>query len=139
MPARDRYHFACREALEKDGWVITNDPFFLRLGKTKYPIDLAAEKMLAAEKEGQRIAVEIKSFLGDSLPHEFHEALGQYLEYRLGLELVEPERVIFLALPVKRWEKLTELSLPTLAIAAYKIQLLIFDPIEKCIIEWKKA
>ncbi len=50
-------------------------------------IDLGAEKLLAAEKNGHKIAVEIKSFLGSSALSEFHLALGQFLHDLLGLRL----------------------------------------------------
>ncbi len=40
MPARDFYHETVRKALEADGWVITHDPYFPRLGKRKGYIDL---------------------------------------------------------------------------------------------------
>lgn len=32
MPARDIYHNAVRNALEKDSWQITKDPFILKWG-----------------------------------------------------------------------------------------------------------
>ena len=82
MPAHDHFHDAVRHALEKDGWIITHDPLHLRFGMVEYFIDLGAERLLAAEKDGDRIAVEIKSFLGKSALSEFHSALGQYIEYR---------------------------------------------------------
>jgi hypothetical protein len=44
--------------------------------------DLAAEKPIAAERQGQKIVVEIKSFAGKSLMYDFHNALGQYIVYR---------------------------------------------------------
>lgn len=48
-------------------------------------IDLGAEKLLAAEREGEKIAVEIKSFLSPSAITDFHLALGQFLNYRTAL------------------------------------------------------
>ena len=66
MPAKDRYHDSARNAIEKDGWIVTDDPFLLRWGGKDLYIDLGAEKLLAAEKSGRKIAVEIKSFIGAS-------------------------------------------------------------------------
>ncbi len=57
-------------------------------------VDLGAEKLLAAERDGREIAVEIKSFLGLSAINEFHSALGQFLNYRLALGKLEPSRSI---------------------------------------------
>ena len=67
MPARDFYHDAVRNALIKDDWMITDDPYPLKLGQKDLFIDLGAEKILAAEKGSDKIAVEIKSFVGRSV------------------------------------------------------------------------
>ncbi len=64
MPARDLFHGKVRVALEKDGWTITADPYTLVWGKDSLFVDLAAERFIAAEKENEKIAVEIKSFIG---------------------------------------------------------------------------
>jgi hypothetical protein len=74
MPARDITHTVVKQALEKDGWVITHDPFYLQLDDIDLYIDLAAENLLAAEKNGRWIAVEVKSFIGASTITEFHLA-----------------------------------------------------------------
>lgn len=76
MPAKDLFHNTVRTALEKDGWRITDDPLFLKVDSLDFYVDLAAERMLAAEKAGQKIAIEIKFFLGLSIVTEFHTALG---------------------------------------------------------------
>lgn len=76
MPGKDHFHDAVRHALETEGWTITDDPLFVRVGKVEMYIDLGAEKLLAAEKEGRKIAVEIKSFSKASAINEFHSALG---------------------------------------------------------------
>jgi len=78
MAAKDIYHEDVRSALIKDAWTITDDPLRLRWGKKDYYVDLGAERLIAAEKPGRRIAVEIKSFLGPSLVDDMEKALGQY-------------------------------------------------------------
>ena len=60
--------------------------------------DIAAERPLAAERNGQKIIVEIKSFLGPSLVHDFELALGQYKLYHRLLKIIEPERQLYLAI-----------------------------------------
>lgn len=99
MAAKDKYHGQVRRALEKEGWTITHDPYFLKLEGVNYPVDLGAERMIAAQKENQKILVEVKSFAVESIPNEFHTALGQYLDYALGLEEVDPDRLIFWQFP----------------------------------------
>ncbi len=81
---RDKYHDQVRRALEAEGWVITHDPYFIRLGKRKGFIDLGAET-IGAERANEKIAVEIKSFSGSSDVDDFEDALGQFLLYKLAL------------------------------------------------------
>src|SRR5262245_2521131 len=76
MPARDTTHAAVRVALERDGWTITADPFVLPVGLHNLYVDLAAERVLAAERGSERIAVESKSFVGRSEIADLEQALG---------------------------------------------------------------
>ncbi len=64
--ARDHYHQLVKQALTADGWTITDDPLYLDLASTTLEVDLGAERLIAAEKGKEKIAVEIKSFLGNS-------------------------------------------------------------------------
>lgn len=86
MAARDVFHQAVKQALIADGWTITDDPLIVRFGNIDLYIDLGAEKLIAAEKAGMQIAVEVKSFLGAWVVSEFHTALGQFLNYRFALQ-----------------------------------------------------
>ena len=87
MSAKDIVHEIVREALEKDGWVITHDPLFLRVSENiGMFLDLAANKVIIANRETLKIAVEVKSFVGLSAVTDFHLAIGQFLNYRLSLE-----------------------------------------------------
>lgn len=103
MPAKDIYHEIVKEALVKEGWTITHDPYTLEMdaGERLY-VDLGAEKLLAAEKENEKIAVEIKSFNSLSPYTDFHQALGQYVSYQLLLEDQDPDRKLYLAIPSER-------------------------------------
>ncbi|WP_333212577.1 element excision factor XisH family protein [Microcoleus sp. S36b_A4] len=97
--AKDIYHNTVRTALENDGWTITNDPLTLKIGGRSAYIDLGAQKLLAAEKEGQQIAVEVKSFIGPSPVHDLEQALGQYIMYSQVLERQNSARLLYLAIP----------------------------------------
>ncbi|BAY79765.1 fdxN element excision controlling factor protein (plasmid) [Nostoc linckia NIES-25] len=73
MSAKDVFHEVVKIALQKDGWQITHDPLLFNVGGVKMSIDLAAEKLIAAERENEKIAVEVKSFLEKSSAiSEFH-------------------------------------------------------------------
>lgn len=99
MPAKDLLHDCVRNALIKDGWKITDDPFRLRYKWRKLYVDLGAERILAAEKGEEKIAVEIKSFVGASEMNDLENALGQFVFYRAILAENEPDRELFLAVP----------------------------------------
>lgn len=74
--AKDRFHQVVKTALVKDGWNVTHDPLPIKVGRVEMEIDLGAEQLLAAERENQKIAVEVKSFLASaSAISEFHTAL----------------------------------------------------------------
>lgn len=98
MSARDLIHNDVRKALTKDGWKITHDPFAIRLGIIRVKADLGAERLIAATKENQKIAVEIKSFTKPSLMEALEVAIGQYNLYAALLLEVEPERKVYLAI-----------------------------------------
>ena len=55
-----------------DGWRITHEHMHLRVGGVEMYVDLGAEPLIAAEKDDQKIAVEVKSFVNVSDIHEFH-------------------------------------------------------------------
>jgi len=83
LPAKDLYHDLVVKALLADGWTITDDPRYLVYGSHSMYVDLGVEReTLAAERQGERIAVEIKSFLSHSPVDDLQEALGAYLLYR---------------------------------------------------------
>src|SRR5438270_13878781 len=99
MPALDHYHQVVRNALIKDGWTITHDPITLSIGMDRVHIDLGAERVIAAEKDVRKIAVEIKTFAGRSRLADFEAAVGQYVIYRMALRRTEPDRELYLAVP----------------------------------------
>lgn len=98
--ARDLFHNIVRTALEKDNWIITHDPLNIQCGGIDIQIDLGAEKLLAAEKNEEKIAVEIKNFVSASKISEFHMALGQFINYRTALRSQESDRILYLAVPL---------------------------------------
>jgi hypothetical protein len=137
MSAKDVYHNTVKAALQKDGWTITHDPLILEfsLGR-QLRIDLGAEQIIAAQKDTVRIAVEIKSFLAPSTIYEFHTALGQFLNYRVGLKIKEPERRLFLAVPLEIYQDFFSEELTQLSVQEYQVSLLIFDPKDEVIVQW---
>jgi len=137
VSAKDIFHEAVKRGLQKEGWVITHDPLVVKFAKDKMLVDLGAEKILAAERGTEKIAVEIKSFLGDSELFEYHAALGQFLNYRLALRIREPERVLFLAVPVSTYRSLFSRDFAQTSVQEYQVKLIVYDPKVEVIVQWQ--
>lgn len=137
MPARDFYHDTVRNALIKDGWTITHDPYPLKLGQSDLFIDLGAEKVIAAEKGNDKIAVEIKSFVGRSIINDAENALGQYLIYQRLLMKKEADRVLFMAIDNETLTDTFSDELKELLTEDFNVRLLVFDKTSEEILEWQ--
>jgi len=136
--ARDLFHQVVKDALTKDGWNITHDPFPVDYGDVQMQIDLGAERLLAATKDAEKIAVEIKSFVNPSSISEFHTAVGQYLNYRRALRAQEPSRVLYLAVPSQTYHEFFRLRFIQEGVEEYQIYLLVYDVEERSIVKWTK-
>jgi hypothetical protein len=108
MPRKDEIHEAVRNALIKEGWTIIADPLIIAYDDVQAFADLAAERTLAAEKAGRRIAVEIKTFASASPIRDFEEALGQYTFYRELMSLAGSEYALFLAVSEETYYRVFE-------------------------------
>lgn len=137
MSAKDVFHGVVKIALQKDGWQVTNDPLTISVGGVNLSIDLAAEKLIAAEREGQKIAVEVKSFLErSSAIFEFHTALGQFINYRGALRRLQPERVLYLAVPLTTYKTFFQLDFPKDMILENQLKMLVYDVEQEVIFKW---
>ncbi len=136
MSRKDTFHDIVRRSLEKDSWTITHDPLQLSYELGKLYVDLGAEKILAAERAGQKIAVEVKSFLQDSAVYEFHSALGQFISYRTLLSDQYPEHVLYLAVPFDAYTSLFTTQFVRSIIESQNLKLLIYEPDREVIERW---
>ena len=133
--AKDLFHNTVKTALQKDGWNITHDPYQLRYGLVY--VDLAAEEAITAEKQGRKIAVEVKSFASGSNISEFHTALGQFLNYRIAIEVsTEPERTLYLAVPKDTYQMFLRFEPAKTVISRYEIRLIIYNIDTEEIEQW---
>jgi XisH protein len=134
--AKDRFHDVVKSALEAEGWTITHDPYEIRVGDVDFEIDLAADKLLAAQKDHQKIAVEIKSFIGTSNVSEFHVALGQFINYRYALEEKDPDRQLYLAVPKVTYNTFFKRQFVASVVQRSNIALIVYDPQQGGIVQW---
>ena len=136
MSAKDQYHHLVRKALENEGWTITADPLFVRFLGVEMRIDLAGERVIAAEKDDEKIAVEIKSFLRSSAITEFHDALGQYMNYLDALDHIEPKRTLYLAVPLDAYETFFLSPYGQHVIERYHLKLIVYKTTHEEIVKW---
>lgn len=134
--AKDFYHETVKNALIKDGWQITDDPFIIEFEGLRIFADLGAERTFAAERDDREIVVEIKVFGGKSKISEFQKALGQYDLYELYLAEIAPQKQLFLAISDEIFEDFFEHPAIDFAVKKKRLKLLIFNPHSEEIIKW---
>jgi hypothetical protein len=136
MARRDKFHFAVRRGLEKEGWLITDDPLDFRVGGVDFEIDLGAEKIIGAEKDGQKIAIEIKTFSEESPVSAFHRATGQYDNYLFGLEIYQPDRILYLAIPINIFNSFFQRPFIKMVVQRKGIKLIVYQASTETIVQW---
>jgi hypothetical protein len=136
MSAKDLFHEAVKHGLEKDQWHISSDPLELEWEEVKVKIDLAAERLIAAERGEEKIAVEIKSFISPSPISDFHTALGQFLNYRIIVEVKNPTRQLDLAIPLDTYNSFFQSRFAQTAIDQHQLKLIVYNPLTEEIVQW---
>ena len=138
MSRKDQFHEVVKRSLEKEGWLIPHDPFTIQITEAvRLKIDLGAETTIAAQRDQEKIAVEIKSFLSDSEISEFHTTLGQYLNYVQALEEEEPDRTLHLAIPLETYNDFFQIPFVQTALKRHAMNVIIYNPIQEEINLWK--
>ena len=99
-------------------------------------VDLGAKKLLAAEREGQRIAVEIKSFVGKSLVKDWENAIGQYSLYLKILSKREPDRALYLAITEEIYTSFFQEDIVQVVLEDRTIKIIVIDPIQEVVTRW---
>jgi XisH protein len=137
MPARDIYHDTVKNALIKDGWNITHDPLRIRLARGRNLfVDLGAERLIAAERETEKIAVEVKSFTRPSDMKDLEEALGQFVLYNRLLKRYYPDHTLYLAVSEDIRKSVFEEEAGQTLLEDGIIRLVTFDTVKEVIVQW---
>ncbi|WP_324282137.1 element excision factor XisH family protein [Cyanobacterium aponinum UTEX 3221] len=135
MPAKDIYHDAVKNALIKDGWRITADPYFIIYKKLRLVADLGAERSLSAQKGNDKIVIEVKSFLNPSFIYDLERAVGQYIIYRNFLKKTAPDHQIYLALSQLVYQSNFDETID-IVVKENEIKLIIVDTEKEVITKW---
>ncbi|MCW6038606.1 fatty-acid oxidation protein subunit alpha [Spirulina subsalsa FACHB-351] len=136
MAAKDLFHEAVKEGLQKEQWQIIADPLLVKIDTVRFEIDLGADRLLVADKGPEKIAIEIKSFIGNSIITDFHAAIGQFINYRTALKLLNSERRLYLAVPIDAFNPFFKERLPQEVIRSYDVNLIVYDPHHLEILQW---
>ncbi len=138
MPADDAIYEAVKNALLKDGWIITNDPLTLEYGEFYLFVDLGVEKVIAAARGPERVAVEIKSFRGRSHVHDLQHAVGQYILYKLFLQQLDPDRVLYLAISDTAYADHFDKAATRFVIDSLRIPLIVVRIDTEEVVQWNE-
>lgn len=98
--------------------------------------DLGAERVLAAQRGTQKIAVEIKSFVGQNFAFDFYEALGQYDNYFFALAEIEPDRRMVIAITDIAYEKFFQKRYVQRLIELKKLPIVVVNIHNQTIVKW---
>lgn len=138
MPRRDLYHFEIRRAIEKDGWIVTDDPMQITWEEKDYSPDLGAERILAAQRGTEKIAIEIKSFIGQNFGFDFYEAMGQFDSYFYALADLEPDRTVMLAISEVAYKSFFIKKYVQRLLVLKNIPLIVVDTDNEIVVKWIK-
>jgi XisH protein len=136
MPRLDIIHNSVKSALIKDGWLITDDPYLIQYRRTTLYADLAAERPIAAERNGQKLVVEVKSFIGASKIQDLKEALGQYDIYRYLIEETAPERKLYIAISEVSYKTFFSQDLAQLIITKHQLPVIVVNIDTEEVVQW---
>ncbi len=136
MSAKDIYHDTVKKALIKDGWKITAENFQLPWGGTRTYIDIIADELFVAEKDGRKIAVEVKSFIGKSNLSELEKAIGQFIIYRFAMRKEDPERILYLAVGEQIYNRLFVHADVIELIESEDLKVLVFNEAKEVLVRW---
>jgi len=135
--AKDKIHDAVLNALVKDGWSITADPFTIVFEELRVFADLTAERLLSARQGKREIAIEIKSFLGPSPVHDLEVALGQYVLYRCLLRATASQCELYLDVSQDAHDKVFRQVAVEYVVAQEHLRLVVIDVEDEVVVSWR--
>jgi len=131
--AKDIIHGQVKNALIKDGWIITHDPYRIEYGTQEVQADLAIKR---PDDEDVRVVIEIKSFQGRSFISEFEKASGQYRTYRRYMELNNLNHDLYLAASEDIYKSQLVRDEIQVLLEYNEIDLLIIDIEQEEVVQW---
>lgn len=136
MPAIDRCEPQVVRALEKAGWVVTDQPYVIHIGEEKAYV-YADLQLRHVEREESIIVVEVKCFARRlRMMQEFEQAIGQIVLYRYALALNRKFTPLYLVVPLPVYETFFQKPLPHMIIGEEGIKMIVVDLATEEIVLW---
>jgi hypothetical protein len=136
MARRDVIHDAVKNALIKDGWQITADPYRIIYKDATLEADMRADKLIVATRENRSIVIEVKSFLRPSFIHEFLSACGQYQAYVFLLQEKQQPETVYMAVSDEIYRHEFQSEAVQVLIKRFALRLLVVDIEQEEIWQW---
>lgn len=137
MGEQDKFYDRVKRALMSDRWTVADQPLKVVAFEEFLDQDFGASPLILAERGLERIAVAVNSFFSAAPIEDFYQAVGEIFSYRLVLEIQDPDRPIYLAIPEDVYRSFFQLDFIRGAIEEFRIPLIVYDPMGQVVVEWR--
>jgi hypothetical protein len=136
VPAVDNCEPIVVAALRKDGWLVSNQPFFIGVGKAALYAHIRVYKNDNGVPK-EIIVVEVKCFANrHAYLDDLYGAVGQYLVYRKAMRFRQVFEPLYLALPTTAYTTLFQRNVVVATIREIQMKLLVVDFNKEEISSW---
>lgn len=135
MPNKDRHHDVVINALQKSGWTIVDEQVYISVGETTETVRRLYIDIQAQRDDRVLVLIEVKA-LDISPVHELMELLGQYLVYREGLDYVEDDTPLYVAVTDTGYDLIIQHPLGQRTLTKNPVPLVIYNVDREEITQW---
>ena len=137
MPAIDRCEPQMIRAFQKSGWIVTHQPFAIKVDKTRTGYIFADLRLQRSIDHQSIIVVEVKCFESTRTAlDEFYQAVGQYIVYRNALSANQILAPVYLAIPLIAYENFLLGELVQAVLKDIHMDLIVIDLEKEEVVEW---
>src|SRR4051812_14518573 len=136
MSTREQFRVAVKNALIKDGWTISHDPYLAPFLDGRESYEFASERPMGAERANERIVVEVRSCVGDYELDRFAAALGRYELSRYLVRKGGLDCSIWLAIPDLVYMSVLGMDGGRELQADLRLKLVVIDPFREQVWHW---
>lgn len=97
---------------------------------------MGIERVIAVERGSEKLAIEVKSFVGQSIVNDIENALGQFVVYMSFLEELEPDRPVYVAISQNSYDTVFQKRAVQHLIRRNRVPLVVVNIITEEVVEW---